>query len=207
MPLPPVPTDATDLAMPCAAILNHLVPAKRPPIHLAAFRATVFLQQVFQRRLFTAAWQLQFLFQLLLRKLFIFFDILNHANDQFFRIHTIQRIFAVHAAAFLITRLSILQADAPFINASGFALAVNRFFHFISLFHMQIPTFFPHNHDGLFQQRDHIIQDPANVNENPELWPDLYPQSSLARRGFSHGFYREDSGANSVAFSESIEME
>jgi len=46
MPLPPIPAGATFFAMPGTVILNNLIPAKRIPIYLPAFRTTVFTQQI-----------------------------------------------------------------------------------------------------------------------------------------------------------------
>jgi hypothetical protein len=124
MPFPPVPTLAADLAVPGAAILNDVSPAKRVPVHLAAPLAGIVVEQLPKRNALTPARQLIFLYQLFLRQLSELFDIPDGANRKRVNVHAVQGVVTVGTGAVFVTRLVVPETDAASVPAAGFAVAV-----------------------------------------------------------------------------------
>jgi hypothetical protein len=114
VPFPPVSTLSTNATVPCATILNHIVPAKRVPVRLAAFLAVVILEQFFERYSFTATRQLILGHQILLREGFVFDNILDGTEGEVADIYAVQGITAFGACAQFAARLVVFQTGAAF---------------------------------------------------------------------------------------------
>jgi len=103
VPFPPIPAFAADLTVPCAIILNNIIPAERIPVSSSAFTAFVFSEKILEPYLLTLTRQIVVSFKVPFFQFFYLSDVFSGTYGQFFQIHIVERVLATPAIAILIT--------------------------------------------------------------------------------------------------------